>query len=170
MYLSCVEHLHDSIISLWWWEVLTNRTSSSPPLANEQPITRRSNDRSCICPLGLSTSLSMIYRLGLRTDPTGEVVLFCLCVTAMTTAKNKTREKRIIVFNQNDDKLKYLDTETIIISRKTLLFQYHLTMLTQYWKQHLYITAGWRILFWRMHSIFALITGYSRQFPWLKHT
>jgi hypothetical protein len=43
-------------------------------------------------------------------------------------------------------------------------------MLTQYWKQHLYITAGWRILFWRMHSIFALITGYSRQFPWLKHT
>jgi hypothetical protein len=76
-------------------------------------------------PLGLSTSLSMIYRLGLRTDPTGEVVLFCfcfvffffvfvlfclyLCVTAMTTAKNKTREK-LMFFNQNDDKLKYLDT------------------------------------------------------------
>ena len=82
-------------------------------------------------------SLSMIYRccfelflFGGGVDLFGFwgaffccFVLFCLFVfvSHMTTAKNKTMAN----FN-------IIDTETLLFRKKTLLFQYQLTVQTQY--------------------------------------
>ena len=74
-------------------------------------------------------------------------LFFLLCfilfvfVSHMTTAKNKTMAN----FN-------IIDPETLLFRKKTLLFQYQLTVQTQYWIQYLLITVGWRILFWRIYS------------------